>query len=242
MEDQVPAMEAGNRQAVEPVGAAKLVLRASACALALLSGCVTPGKIPILAGVSDKVGSPVQMGVIAEPRAVEQNGQKVDGLVVQVLLLDAGGRPCRADGGISFSVYREDGVAKSKVEADRQWTFSAEDVSRGQARIPLGVVHNFWLPLNGRLAGAKKLEMFSAYSAANGVQLTQVNRISMELKSMKVEKTSDVDGLAAKVMASKQEAESPPSATVAIESHEDQTAARSTKRLSKESLARTSIR
>lgn len=214
MEDKVPPMEARSRKALTPFLYATRLLGLTLCALAPLVGCTTTGPLSSLAGVKSQAGPAVQLAVIAEPRTVEQNGQKIDGLVVQVILLDQAGRLGPADGGLMFSVYREDGRGSRKVEADHQWKFSAEDVAASQTKVPLGVLHNFWLPLKGKLAGAKKLELLTAYNTTGGLQLTQWNHVTSAPKSMSIEKTSDIVALKAKIDEAKKAAQ----ATAAEES------------------------
>lgn len=163
--------------------------------LFVVTGCATTEKITSLKIAP--TGKPVEMAVIAEPRTANQNGQAVLGLVVQVLLLDPAGQPLPADGGLSFSLYVDDALHSETVEADRQWKFSAEQVEKSAVSIPLGVVHNFWLPLSGPLAGAPRIKMLTAYTSTDASQFTQWNRIHTAPKTMKIEHTSDVEELKA---------------------------------------------
>jgi muconolactone delta-isomerase len=170
-------------------------LWAAACAAVVCAGCTTTGRLAAVAPQLEAAGPPVAMAVIAEPGAADQGGQRVEGLIVQVLLTDMDGRLTRSQGSLAFSVYRDDTGTPVSVEADRRWKFSTEETARSQTAAPKGVVHNFWLPLNGKLAGARKLQLYTVYTAESGLQLSQKNQIVIAPKSMQIEQRTDLEEL-----------------------------------------------
>lgn len=131
-----------------------------------------------IVGETTIIGCPTAMAVIAEPKTAQQAGQVINGLVVQVVLTDVEERMVSAEGKIVFSIYRDEMVNASTVEADRQWTFDSDDIAKARAHRPMGVVHNFWLPLDGDLATASYLKLFSAYRSPTGQAIGQWNKIA----------------------------------------------------------------
>lgn len=194
--DRVPALDAslGGQGAAPRQGYALSAI--SLFLVGLVAGCATTDTTTSLKAATTH-GQPVEMAVIAEPRTAQQNGQSILGLVVQVILLDDAGNPRPSEGSMSFSMYIDDAAHAQTVEAGQQWKFSAEEVNQSAATIPLGVVHNFWLPLKGPLARAQRVKMLSAYSGPGGHQLTQWNSIHTAPKSIQFEHSSDVEELQA---------------------------------------------
>lgn len=194
MEDEILAMEAQTGRAVTSRRAVAAICAAASAAF-VCAGCTTTGRLAAVAPKLDAAGPPVAMAVIAEAGAADQNGQRVEGIVVQVLLTDMDGRLTASDGGLAFSVYRDDSGAPGAVEADRRWKFSPEETARSRTAAPKGVVHNFWLPLNGKLAGARRLQLYTVYTAESGLQLTQKNQVVVAPKSMQVQRSTDIEDL-----------------------------------------------
>ena len=59
--------------------------------LVLMSGCVTPEVLPNRkpTDIQTEKGQAVEMAVVVEPRIIEQNSQRIQGLIIQVVLLDS---------------------------------------------------------------------------------------------------------------------------------------------------------
>ncbi|MBX9653294.1 hypothetical protein K2Y11_06700 [bacterium] len=175
-----------------------VVLAVIVLTLALFcTGCavtesVLARKMPMTPSTS---GRAVEMAVVSEPRVVAQDGQQISGLIVQVVLLDANGMSTEADGGIVFSIYADNTSRDQKLEPDHQWKFNNDEFKQAVTHSDtLGTVHNFWLPLKGKLASAKKLQLLSLHTTGSGMQLSQWNQIQLKSPpTMKIEQYTEGD-------------------------------------------------
>ena len=157
----------------------------------MASGCTMTELMPTssFSAYTPASGRPVEMAVVAEPRMVEQTGQQIQGLVVQVVLLDSKGTSTAGEGGITFSVYAEENARDEKVEPDHQWKFTKEELAQSVTQsASLGTVHNFWLPLKGNIVKAKKLQLLTLHTTSAGLQLAQWNQVLLKAPpTMKIE-------------------------------------------------------
>lgn len=175
-----------------------VVLAAVIMAFALFcTGCavtesVLARKIPL---TQSATGRAVEMAVVSEPRVVAQDGQQISGLIVQVVLLDANGMSTEADGGVVFSIYADNTSRDQKLEPDHQWKFNNDEFKQAVTHSDtLGTVHNFWLPLKGKLASAKRLQLLSLHTTGSGMQLSQWNQILLKSPpTMKIEQYTEGD-------------------------------------------------
>lgn len=144
-----------------------------------LMGCESTGSFTRAIESTLPAGPVESMAVVAECDVAKQGTQEVPGILVQVVLLDAGGKPVAGNGTIAFSLYREV-TTDRQVEPDDQFRYSAEDLAKSASPVSLGTVHNFWLPRRKGLDKASQLQLVTVYRPAQGEPLAQSNFVSSE--------------------------------------------------------------
>jgi hypothetical protein len=164
-------------------------------------GCTTTGSLTET--IAGKLPTPmeeaVDLAVVIERETAQQDGKSIAGLIAQVLLVDERGQTAPAEGTISFNLYARVPGREERVEADQQWSFSADQVRESEIAVPLGRAHRFWLPINEGWASAPKIDVLTLYSPAHGGAVSQWNHVTAGKHPLAIQQTTDADELKAKI-------------------------------------------
>lgn len=156
--------------------------------LLITTGCV-PQEL-VRAARDSAHGSPsLQLAVIAEVKNVVQSGETIPGVLAQVIFTDENGTVLPFDREIALELYAADSLAPRSVKPSQRWRFTSEQVKQSRTTLPLGVVHQFWLPLQGKLADVKKFELLTHATTPDGATLSQWNRLANQPASMQIEES-----------------------------------------------------